>query len=131
MIGLDTNFLVRVLTQDDPLQSRQAAAVLEHRLTEENPGYISLVTIAETVWVLQSFYGFADEQVVAAVERLIGSSSLVVQNEREVFSAMHALRSGEASFSDALIGSLGAWAGCSTTLTFDRKAARLPQFTLL
>jgi predicted nucleic-acid-binding protein len=38
---------------------------------------------------------------------------------------MVVLKSGAASFDDALIGALGRWAGCSSTLTFDRKAARL------
>jgi predicted nucleic-acid-binding protein len=53
-----------------------------------------------------------------------------VQNEREVATAMIALRTGVASFDDALIGALGRWAGCSHTVTFDRKAARLPDFRL-
>jgi predicted nucleic-acid-binding protein len=40
------------------------------------------------------------------------------------------LRAGLASFDDALIGALGEWAGCSETLTFDRKAPRLKGFAL-
>ncbi len=36
-----------------------------------------------------------------------------------------------AEFEDALIGALNQWAGCSTSLTFDRKAARLPYFQLV
>jgi predicted nucleic-acid-binding protein len=43
---------------------------------------------------------------------------------------MMMLKSGTASFSDALIGALGAWAGCEATLTFDRRAARLDLFRL-
>jgi predicted nucleic-acid-binding protein len=35
---------------------------------------------------------------------------------------------GRGSFSDALIAALGAWAGCTATVTFDRKAARIPGF---
>jgi predicted nucleic-acid-binding protein len=41
-----------------------------------------------------------------------------------------ALRSGEGSFADALIGALGTRAGCARTLTFDHKALRLPGFEL-
>jgi predicted nucleic-acid-binding protein len=52
MIGLDTNILVRYLAQDDPVQSAQATHIMERRLTEARPGFISLVTMAETVWVL-------------------------------------------------------------------------------
>jgi predicted nucleic-acid-binding protein len=48
MIGLDTNILVRYLTQDDPTQS-EARDVIERRLTDENPGIVSIVAMAETV----------------------------------------------------------------------------------
>jgi predicted nucleic-acid-binding protein len=44
---------------------------------------------------------------------------------------MIALKEGHGSFADALIGALGVKAGCSSTLTFDRKALRLPDFELL
>jgi hypothetical protein len=30
-----------------------------------------------------------------------------------------------------LIGALNVWAGCSHTLTFDRKTARLPHFQVM
>jgi predicted nucleic-acid-binding protein len=43
---------------------------------------------------------------------------------------MVALKEGRGSFADALIGALGASAGCSHSLTFDRKALRLPGFVL-
>jgi predicted nucleic-acid-binding protein len=57
VIGLDTNFVVRYLAQDDPVQSAKATQVFECRLTEEEPGFVSLVTIVETVWVLDKAYG--------------------------------------------------------------------------
>src|SRR6476661_8023736 len=43
MIGLDTNVLVRYLTQDDPIQSRRATDLIERQLTELNPGFVSIV----------------------------------------------------------------------------------------
>ena len=54
MNGLDTNILIRYLTQDDPIQSPKATEIIELRFTREHPGFISLVTMAETVWVLGS-----------------------------------------------------------------------------
>ena len=130
MIGLDTNILVRYLTQDDAVQSALAAEIMERRITLDEPGFVSLVTAAELVWVLASFYEFSGREIAAALERLLQIDTLSVQNEREVFAAMVALRGGLASFDDALIGALGEWAGCSETLTFDRKAARLKGFSL-
>ena len=130
MIGIDTNILIRYLTQDDPVQSAHATRIIERVFSEEDPGFISLVTIAETVWVLRSIYGLSDPAIAAVVERTLRTRSLAIQNERQVATAMLALKSGTVSFDDALIGALGAWAGCSTTLTFDRKAARLNTFQL-
>ncbi len=61
---------------------------------------------------------------------MLGAETLVIESEREVFTAMIALKEGRGSFADALIGSLSAKAGCSRVLTFDRKALRLPGFDL-
>ncbi len=130
MIGLDTNVLVRYLAQDDALQSAQATRIIERRLTEDRPGFISLVILLETVWVLDRAYALSAAQIAQAIERILQADTLVIQNEQEVFTAMIAFKAGEAGFADALIGALGAWAGCSATLTFDRKAARLSTFQL-
>lgn len=130
MIGLDTNIIVRHLTQDDPAQSRKATDIFETRLTQENLGFVSIVAMVETVWVLDRAYGFAAEEIAAAMERLLQTEVLLIENEKEVFAAIKAVENGHGSFSDALIGELGTKAGCSRTLTFDRKAARLPNFEL-
>jgi predicted nucleic-acid-binding protein len=130
MIGLDTNVLVRYLAQDDPVQSAKATALIERRLTEQDPGFISVVAMAETVWVLERAYRLADADIAAAIERTLQVDALVVESEQEVFTAMVALKEGRGSFADALIGALGARAGCSHSLTFDRKALRLPGFVL-
>ena len=126
MIGLDSNILVRYLTQDDPIQSPKAIAIIERRLTEENPGFVCIVAMAETVWVLDRAYGLAMHEIAAAIERMLQTDVLVVENEQEVFTAMIALKEGHGSFADALIVALGARVGCSRTLTFDQKALRLP-----
>jgi predicted nucleic-acid-binding protein len=130
MIGLDTNILVRYLTQDDPIQSPKATEIIERRLTEENPGLVSIVAIIETVLVLDRAYRLAAHEIAAAVEHVLQADVLVVENEQEVFTAMVALKEGQGSFADAVISALGARAGCSHTLTFDRKALRLPGFAL-
>ena len=131
MIGLGTNILVRYLAQDDPVQSPKATELIEERLTEENPGFVSVVAMVETAWVLDRAYGLPNHEIAAAIERTLQADVLVVENEQEVFAAMIALREGHGSFADALIGGLGGRAGCTRTLTFDRKAARLPGFEFL
>ena len=130
MIGLDTNILVRYLTQDDPVQARQATELIERRLSPQNPGFISVVAMAETAWVLERAYRLDAADIATAIERVLQAAELIVENEQQVFTAMIALRDRRGSFSDALIAALGEHAGCDVTVTFDRKALRLPSFAL-
>lgn len=130
MIGLDTNILVRYLTQDDPVQSPKAATIIDRHLTVNNPGFVSIVAMVETVWVLDRRYRLSAHQIAATVERMLQADTLFVEHEQEVFTAMLALRDGNGAFADALIAALGARAGCVSTLTFDRKALRIAGFEL-
>jgi predicted nucleic-acid-binding protein len=131
MIGLDTNVLIRYLTQDDPLQSAKATEIMERRLTPKNPGFVSVVAMVETVWVLDRAYSLTAKEISIAVERLLQVEVLAIENEQEVFTAMVALKQGRGSFSDALIAELGARAGSARTLTFDQKALRLHGFEIV
>jgi len=131
MIGLDTNILIRYLTQDDRAQSAKATEILEHRLTKNNPGFVSVVVMVETAWVLDRAYGLTAQEIATAIERMLQVEVLAIENEQEVFTAMVALKQGRGSFADALIAELGARAGCTRTLTFDQKAIRLPGFELV
>jgi len=132
MIGLDTNVLLRYLAQDDPKQSARATEIVERRLTEQEPGFVSLVTILEVVWVLKSLFKRSRQDIANDLEMLLAADTLDVQNEQEVYLALVSLRNGVGTFEDALIGSLGTWRGCSATLTFDEDAAkRLHGFQLI
>ena len=63
MIGLDTNVLLRYIAQDDPKQSPRATQIMERRLTEQEPGFVSLVTILEVVWVLKSLFKRSRQEI--------------------------------------------------------------------
>ncbi|HET8638365.1 MAG TPA: type II toxin-antitoxin system VapC family toxin, partial [Acidobacteriaceae bacterium] len=127
MIGLDTNVILRYLLQDDPTQALQANKIID-QLSERNPGFINLVTVLEVVWVLRSLLKQTPFQIASHLENLLVAETIEIQNEQQVFEAAFALKRGVGEFEDTLIGALNSWTGCSHTLTFDRKAARLPHF---
>lgn len=131
MIGVDTNVLIRYLTQDDPRQSAIATRFIEARLSEENPGFVSAVTLCEIAWVLAASYGADRKRVRQTVENLLTTRQLVIEHSELVWKALRASEGGQADFSDALIGQIAAASGCETTVTFDRAAGRLPGFELL
>ena len=82
MIGLDSNVLVRYLTQDDPIQSPKATEIIERRLTEENPGFVCIVAMAETVWVLDRAYGLAVYEIAAAGVKQAESPEAAMLSDR-------------------------------------------------
>ena len=124
MIGLDTNVLVRYLAQDDPAQSARANRLFEEELSEEEPGFVGLVVLAETTWVLQRLYRATTEEIHVTVADLLGTSQIIVENRTAVTRALNTSRDGNSSLADALIAASAADAGCTHTVTFDRGAMR-------
>lgn len=130
MIGLDTNVIVRYLTKDDPAQTTAAVRIVRS-LTESEPGFVSLVVIAELVWVLETSYRFTKQEVIEVLETLTSSKELILESPEAVSQAIRLFRAGRADFSDYLIERTGRIAGCVYTITFDRNAARSANMRLL
>jgi predicted nucleic-acid-binding protein len=130
MIGIDTNVLVRFLVQDDAAQGAQASAFIAS-LSETAPGFIAREVMVETVWVLERAYNLPRAQIAAALEGLLEARELVVEASDRVAVALDRYAKGGAGFSDQMIALAGVGAGCSVTLTFDRKAALGPGMQLM
>jgi predicted nucleic-acid-binding protein len=122
MIGLDTNVMIRYIEQDDPVQSPKADAII-NSLTPQDPGYISIITMIEISWVLMGPYKRTKAQVVTALDWILNTQQLMVENSDLVIQALHMYSNGNADFPDCLIERAANAAGCTATLTFDRKAA--------
>lgn len=121
MIGLDTNVLVRYIVQDDSKQSPKATRLIES-LRIEVPGYVSVVTVVELVWVLTECYASTKDEVCEVLETLLRTKEIIVAQTDTVWKAIRLFKSGKADFADCLIERSAAEAGCSHTATFDRKA---------
>jgi predicted nucleic-acid-binding protein len=122
MIGLDTNVIVRYLVKDHPTQSALAVKFIRS-LSEDERAFVSLIVIAELIWVLDSSYGFKRSELVDVIESLLSSKELVLESAELVSQAVRLFECGRADFSDYLIERSGQAAGCVHTFTFDQKAA--------
>ena len=131
MIGLDTNVIVRYLAQDDARQAAVATRLIEGSLSAEERGFISIVTLAEVVWVMSSNYRASRTAIADIVEGLLTAPQLMVERADVLWRGLKAYRASKADFSDAVIVELGSDAGCSKTVTFDRQAAAHPGFEAL
>lgn len=130
MTGLDTNVLVRFLVQDDPTQAALATQAIE-ALTEVDPGFVSREVMVELVWVLERAYDLPRESIARAIDGLLEAQELQIEAADRVAIANDRYRRGGAGFADQMVALAGTGAGCARTLTFDRKAARLPGMALL
>ena len=123
MLALDTNVLVRYLAQDDARQSAAATRLIEQRLGPAERGFVSLVALLETVWVMESRYG-ADAVLVSDIlADLLDAAALEVQDAGAIRAALQRYRKGGVDLHDCLIVSL-AELRKARVVTFDAKAAR-------
>ena len=123
MAALDTNVLVRYIAQDDPEQSPKATRLIES-LTADAPGYLSVVSVVELVWVLTGCYASTKGEICEVLETLLRTKEIVVAHADTVWKALRLFKEGKADFADCLIERSANEAGCGYTATFDRAAAK-------
>jgi predicted nucleic-acid-binding protein len=119
MRAVDTNVLVRLITRDDARQAAAADSFIE------KGAWISVLALAETVWVLTSVYGLDPAHIATAVDMLLNHRDLTFQDSGTVAAALDLFRSRRAlGFSDCLMLELARKAGHLPLGTFDRNLAR-------
>ncbi|KPF65968.1 hypothetical protein IP69_15955 [Bosea sp. AAP35] len=96
MIALDTNIVVRLITEDDPRQVARARALILAR-----GGLVQTTVVMETEWVLRSVYGFSRAQIVAAFSLLGATDQLSVEAPERFAMSLEAYRGGM-DFADAV-----------------------------
>lgn len=129
MIALDTNVLVRFLTQDDLVQSKAATRLLQEAEERGETIRIDLLVLVETLWVLARAYGIGPARLREIVESLLETRALEIDEDSLVREALEIAASHRHDLPDVMIGLRNR--ACETTWTFDRKAAKLPGFRLL
>ena len=113
MLAIDTNVLVRYLTNDHPEQSVRA-----HALLTANDIFVSNSVFLESEWVLRSVYQFPASSRISALRTIAGLPNISVENPPLLAEALNRAEAGM-DFADAL--HLGAAAQCESLATFDRK----------
>jgi predicted nucleic acid-binding protein len=126
MRAVDTNVLVRLLTRDDPKQVAAADAFVEHG------AWVSMLALAEAMWVLVAVYERDPTQVALAVEMLLNHQHLALQEPEMVAAALDTFRRRPTlGFSDCLLVELARRAGHLPLGTFDRNLSKVDGATKL
>jgi predicted nucleic-acid-binding protein len=130
MIGLDTNIVVRYLTHDDAAQTATAVRLVDS-LSQDSPGFLSLIVIVELVWVLEVSYRFKKNEIEHVLETLLRSKELAIERAEIVWQALRKFSASRADFAACLIERCGHAAECQYTASFDQNAASAAEMKLL
>jgi predicted nucleic-acid-binding protein len=126
--ALDTNVLVRLITNDDPAMRSKAVQLIEAAARTAEELLVPIPVLLETLWVLSARYGFSRTEILDALERLLLVKGLRFEAPSRVRELIRMGRSTGTDLADILIGLSGLDLGCKATLTFDLKASKLPLF---
>ena len=124
MIGVDTNLLVRILTNDDPVQARQALKILKSDDT-----FITKTVLLETEWVLRHAYEIDKSKIINGFKKLLGLSNVNVEDPDSIYQAI-SWYENKFDFADAL--HLASSKRCESFATFDGSLIKkAQQFALI
>jgi predicted nucleic-acid-binding protein len=127
--GIDTNVLLRLFDRSDRSQTRAA----ERLITEQSESgcLLNPIVLCEFAWTLDRTYRSRRSIVADHIERILEAPEFIVPFADEAATAAEQFRRGPADFADYFFAEINRTLGCSTTMTFDRDAAKDGRFTLL
>lgn len=116
MRAVDTNVIVRFLTNDHPAQAARA-----RKLIGGGDIFVATTVLLEAEWVLRSGYGLTTDRLVQALRDFAGLPGVTLEDPQLAARALDWAERG-LDFADAL--HLGRAQGCAAFLSFDRKLAK-------
>jgi predicted nucleic-acid-binding protein len=129
--GLDTNLLVRYVTQDDPAQSAAANRTIAAAAARGEKLLLQPLVLCELIWVLETAYGFRKAELLPVLDRILRTAQFEIADKDTCWQALDDWRRGHGDFSDCWLGRANRRAGAEETLTFDKALRANPHFRLL
>ena len=120
-VVVDTNLLVRYLTEDDPAKAMSVDALLKKARLGKIKILFPSVVVAELVWELESFYRMSREQISELVNAILHTPGIEVQDEAIISGATRFYGQTNIDFVDAWIIEFAKTLGVKKIHTFDTK----------
>lgn len=118
---VDTNILVRHLTGQPTAMAKRATTFL----SEETELLLADVIVAETVYVLESFYEAPRPQVAEAVRSLIAYRSILAVDPALLLRSLEVYEVERLDFAEAYLVACAETVGVGVVASFDRSLDRL------
>lgn len=131
MNGLDTNVLVRYITQDNENQALLAEKAIETARSQNEKLLIQPIVICEMIWVLESAYGFKKPEILPVIDQLLRTAQFKIVDKDACWKAFADFSQKNGDFADYYIGRSNERDGADVTLTFDKALQDSDMFLML
>ena len=126
---IDSNVILRYLTKDPPKMAEAALSTLD----DAQKGKISLLltplTVAEVVWVLESFHGHGKTRISEIMGQFLFCEGLEVEDLDLIIEALTLYQAKNLDFADAFLTATALRKGPQAIYSFDRDFDRVPGIT--
>ena len=122
--SVDTNVLVRLVAQDDPLQAQAVNRLFARHAKKSEMLMVPITVVLELEWVLRSRLSQTKAQVLETIEALLTVVELSFEAEDAVEQALLDYRDGNADFGECLHLALARKWRALPFYTFDKKATK-------
>jgi predicted nucleic acid-binding protein len=119
---VDTNVLIRHLTGDPPDQAARATRLL----SQADRLLIPDLIVAETVYVLESFYEVPRARVAELVRAIVAFPGIGVADEPLLLRALEVYEVHRLDFADAYLVAQAEASGVNAVVSFDKRIERVP-----
>ena len=131
MKALDTNVLVRFLVRDDKKQAEIVYRLFKRAESRNDPFFVPLLVVLETIWVLESVYEIPREEIRASLQKLLLMPILIFEAQSALQSTLSSAQTNKIDLADLLIAHSAKFSNCDGVLTFDKKASKFTLFEQL
>ncbi|HEX8404676.1 MAG TPA: type II toxin-antitoxin system VapC family toxin [Duganella sp.] len=131
MVSLDTNVLIRFIVKDDAGQFQLAAGLINKAKASGQLAFVTTLVVLECEWVLRSAYQLSKVEILAVLAGLLEAGEVNLENDPELEHALELWGQSAANFANCLILAHSRTLGCSTMVTFDKRASKLANCSLL
>ena len=122
MIAIDTNILVRYITQDDLQQAEAAENLLAIYNNKPQSIFINNIVLSEFIWVLEKGYKYTQQQISSTIRIILSTEEFAFEYHNVLWLALEEYELKNTDFSDSLISKLNYNLGYKQTFSFDKSA---------
>jgi len=128
---IDTNIIIRFLTDDVPEKADACEEVFKREARKDERVFITDLVVAEIVWALESVYGLSKKEIQDKVEKILNTPNLFCLHKDIILGALILYAEKDIDFIDAYNALILKEKGIKELYSYDRHYEQIEWLTRL